>query len=69
MLKVIQYLMLFTGIAFAVYGAFKFATKKNSNGKSIIDDIKNKAPEFMDKAKRFKDDIEMKYSKNDVFNR
>lgn len=56
-------------IGAAVYGAFKFATKKNSNGKSIIDDIKNKAPEFMDKAKRFKEDIEMKYSKNDLFNR
>jgi hypothetical protein len=46
----------------AVYGAYKYATKKDINGRSIVDDFKDKAPEFMDKAKRFKDDMESKYT-------
>ena len=46
----------------ALYGAYKYATKKDVNGRSIVDDIKDKAPEFMDKAKRLKDDLEMKYT-------
>lgn len=52
----------------AAYGAYKYATKKDDTGRSIMDDIKDKAPEYMDKAKRFKEDIEMKYSnKGDSF--
>jgi hypothetical protein len=47
-------------IGAAVYGAYRYATKKDINGRSIVDDIKEKAPEFMDKAKRFKEDMEMK---------
>jgi uncharacterized protein YoxC len=46
----------------AVYGAYKYATKKDVNGRSMVDDLKDKAPEFMDKAKRFKEDMEMKYN-------
>ena len=46
----------------AVYGAYKYATKKDVNGRSIVDDLKDKAPEFMDKAKRFKEDMETKYN-------
>jgi hypothetical protein len=49
-------------IGAAVYGAYKYATKKDVNGRSMVDDIKEKAPEFMDKAKRFKEDMEMKYT-------
>ena len=43
-------------IGAAVYGAIKYITKKDINGRSIADDIKDKAPEWVDKAKRFKDD-------------
>jgi len=49
-------------IGAALYGAYKYATKKDINGRSMVDDIKDKAPEFMNKAKRFKDDMEMKYT-------
>lgn len=48
-------------IGAAVYGAVKYLTKKDVNGKSIIDDVQEKAPEWMDKAKRFKEDLEEKY--------
>ena len=43
-------------IGAAVYGAIKYITKKDINGRSLADDIKDKAPEWVDKAKRFKDD-------------
>ncbi|WP_432714764.1 YtxH domain-containing protein [Pedobacter sp.] len=49
-------------IGAAVYGAFKYATKKDANGRSIVDDLKDKAPEYMDKAKKFKEDLETKYT-------
>lgn len=48
-------------IGAAVYGAIKYVTKKDVNGKSMIDDLQEKAPEWMDKAKRFKEDLEYKY--------
>ena len=48
-------------IGAAVYGAIKYVTKKDVNGKSVIDDLQEKAPEWMDKAKRFKEDLELKY--------
>jgi hypothetical protein len=48
-------------IGAAVYGAIKYVTKKDVNGRSIVDDIKDKAPEWVDKAKRFKDDVAMDY--------
>lgn len=44
-------------IGAAVYGAIKYVTKKDINGRSIIDDVKEKAPEWADKAKRFKEDF------------
>ncbi|MBG6233921.1 uncharacterized protein YoxC [Pedobacter sp. CAN_A7] len=52
-------------IGAAVYGAIKYVTKKDINGKSIVDDLKEKAPEYMDKAKKFKDDLENKYSRKE----
>lgn len=42
----------------AVYGAYKYATKKNVNGKSIVDDIKEKAPEWKKKIVDIKGDVE-----------
>jgi hypothetical protein len=44
-------------IGAAIYGAIKYVTKKDINGKSIVDDIKEKAPEWADKAKKFKEDF------------
>jgi hypothetical protein len=48
-------------IGAAVYGAIKYVTKKDVNGRSLVDDFKEKAPEWVDKAKRFKEDIAMDY--------
>jgi hypothetical protein len=48
-------------IGAAVYGAIKYVTKKDINGRSLVDDIKEKAPEWVDKAKHFKDDVAMDY--------
>ena len=48
-------------IGAAVYGAIKYVTKKDINGRSLVDDLKEKAPEYMDKAKKLKDDLESKY--------
>jgi len=44
-------------IGAAVYGAIKYVTKKDVYGRSVLDDIKDKAPEWADKAKQFKDDF------------
>jgi hypothetical protein len=52
-------------IGAAVYGAVKYLTKKDMYGRSVMDDIKEKAPEWMDKAREFKDDMATKY-KNEV---
>lgn len=49
-------------IGAAVYGAIKYVTKKDVNGRSIVDDLQDKAPEWIDKAKRYKEDLEAKYS-------
>ncbi|HEY0177136.1 MAG TPA: YtxH domain-containing protein [Pedobacter sp.] len=44
-------------IGAVVYGAIKYVTKKDVNGRSVLDDIKEKAPEWADRAKRFKEDL------------
>lgn len=41
-------------IGAAVYGAIKYVTKKDTTGRSMVDDIKEKAPEWMDKVKNMK---------------
>jgi uncharacterized protein YoxC len=48
-------------IGAAVYGAIKYVTKKDANGRSMVDDLKEKAPEYLDKAKKIKHDLESKY--------
>ena len=48
--------------AAAVYG-YNYATKKRVvDGKSIVDDLKDKAPEWIDKAKSYKQDAETRYN-------
>jgi len=44
-------------IGAAVYGAIKYITKKDINGRSLVDDLKDKAPEWMEKAKGVKDEL------------
>jgi len=42
-------------IGAAVYGAIKYMTKKDETGRSMMDNIKDKAPEWMEKARDVKD--------------
>jgi hypothetical protein len=44
-------------IGAAVYGAIKYVTKKDVNGRSIVDDLKEKAPKWAEDAKRAKDEF------------
>lgn len=37
----------------AVVAGINYITKKRPDGKSLVDDLKEKAPEWMDKAKQF----------------
>jgi len=53
-------------IGAAVYGAIKYVTKKDVNGRSIVDDLQDKAPEWVNKAKQFKEDLEVKYKTGDT---
>jgi hypothetical protein len=50
--------------AAAVYG-FKYATKKReTDGKSLIDDFKEKAPDFVDRAKEFGEKVRKDYTQS-----
>lgn len=54
-------------IGAAIYGAYKYITKTDDvTGKSIVDDLKEKAPEWIDKAKAYKEDLEVKYMNDDT---
>lgn len=46
-------------IGAAVYGAIKYLTKKDINGRSMVDDIKEKAPEWMEKARDLQKEFQM----------
>ncbi|KLT65344.1 hypothetical protein [Pedobacter sp. BMA] len=53
----------------AVYAGFKYVTKKDPvTGKSIVDDLKDKAPEWKEKANNYKREFETKisYAKDDL---
>ncbi|WP_112156443.1 YtxH domain-containing protein [Pedobacter yulinensis] len=43
-------------IGAAVYAAVKYVTKKDEFGRSKLDELREKAPEWMEKARAFKDD-------------
>lgn len=48
--------------AAAVYG-FKYATKKRvTDGKSLVDDFKEKAPEYLEKVKNYGERVRQDYS-------
>lgn len=48
--------------AAAVYG-YKYVTKKRDiDGKSLVDDLKDQAPEYMEKAKKFGEQIKQDFN-------
>ncbi|TKC04396.1 YtxH domain-containing protein [Pedobacter frigoris] len=50
-------------IGAAVYGVIKYVTKKDLNGRSIMDDLKEKAPEWMEKVKNVKEEFKVELEK------
>ena len=50
-------------ICAAIYGIVKYVTKKDINGRSIVDDVKEKAPEWIEKAKNLKDELRVELEK------
>lgn len=46
-------------IGAAIYGVIRYVTKKDINGRSIADDIRDKAPEWMEKAKNLKNELKV----------
>jgi hypothetical protein len=44
-------------IGIAIYEAVKYLTKQDEFGKTKFDDLKEKAPEWIDKAKTLKSDL------------
>jgi hypothetical protein len=50
-------------IGAAIYGIVKYVTKKDINGRSIVDEVKEKAPEWMEKAKNLKDELKIELEK------
>ena len=54
-------------IGAAIYGAYKYVTKPDKvTGRTIVDDLKEKAPEWVDKAKAYKEDLQAKYMNGDL---
>lgn len=57
-------------IGAAVVAGVNYITKKRPDGRSMVDDIKEKAPEWMNKAKEFGNTQKERFSgTNDQFNR
>lgn len=50
-------------IGAAVYGAIKYVTKKNTNGRSVMDNLKERAPEWLEKIKNVKEDFRTELEK------
>lgn len=44
----------------AVAYGINYATKKRADGRSLMDDVKEKAPEWMNKAKEYGSDMKSK---------
>jgi len=45
----------------AVAAGVNYVTKKRENGRSVMDDLSDKAPEWMEKAKQYTDKIKGQY--------
>ena len=61
--------LLFFGAAAAA--GYNYVTKKRPDGKSIVDDITERVPEWMDKAKKMgnqvKDQFSQRMQTNDIY--
>ena len=55
-------LLRFIVIGAAVAAGVKYATKKRPDGKSFVDDLSEKAPEWIDKAKQYGDQFKDQYA-------
>ncbi len=54
-------------IGAAIYGAYKYITKPDEiTGRTIVDDLQDKAPEWMEKAKSLKNDLQEKYLNENI---
>lgn len=50
-------------IGAAVYAAIKYVTKKDElTGRSMVDDLMEKAPEWVDQAKEYKQNMQEKFT-------
>lgn len=45
----------------AVAAGVSYATRKREDGRSLMDDLSEKAPEWMDKAKQYADQLKGQY--------
>lgn len=50
-------------ISATIYGVIKYVTKRDINGRSIADDIRDKAPEWIEKAKNLKQELKVELEK------
>ena len=48
----------------AVAAGVNYATKKREDGRSLVDDLTDKAPEWMDKAKQYTDQLKGQFGQN-----
>lgn len=49
----------------AIYGAFKYLTKKDEfTGKSVVDDVVEKTPEWIEKAKNYANEAKASLDQN-----
>ena len=52
----------------AVAAGVNYATKKREDGRSLMDDLSEKAPEWMDKAKHYTDQLKGQFGQNNPSN-
>jgi hypothetical protein len=48
----------------AVAAGVNYATKKREDGRSLVDDLSDKAPEWMEKAKQYTDQLKGQFSQS-----
>lgn len=53
----------------AVAAGVNYATKKRDDGRSLFDDLSDKAPEWMDKAKEYTDQIRNQFGQTNSSSR
>lgn len=46
----------------AAYAGYNYATKKRVDGRSLVDDIKDQAPEWVNKAKQYGNQVKDQFT-------